>query len=91
MNISSINNLASHATAASQPVQPLNPEQKALIQAVKVVNAAEVFGQDNELTFIIDRAAHIAVARVVNKKTGEVVLQIPNEEVLRMAEESSTR
>jgi uncharacterized FlaG/YvyC family protein len=91
MNISSINNLASLPTAASQPVQPPNPDQKALIQAVKAVNAAEMFGQENELTYIIDRAAKIAVARVVNRKTGEVVLQIPNEEVLRMAEESSTR
>jgi len=92
MNISSINSLASQLTTAAQPAPPRPTEdQKALIQAVKAVNAAEMFGQENELTFKIDRAAGIAVVRIVNKKTGALVQQIPTEEVLRMAEESSGR
>ncbi len=94
MNISSISNLVSYAGAVSQAAHPAPPQtedQKALIQAVKAVNAAEMFGQDNEITFIIDRAARIAVVRVVNKKTGELVQQIPNEQVLKMAEESNGR
>ena len=62
-----------------------------MIQAVKAVNAAEMFGQENELTFKIDRAAGIAVVRIVNRKTGALVEEIPNEEVLRMAEESNGR
>jgi len=93
MNISSIGSLASHlaaATASAQsPVKPVSEDQKALIQAVKAVNAAEMFGQENEVTFKIDRAAGIAVVRVVNKKTGALVQQIPSQEVLKMAEESS--
>lgn len=91
MNISSINNLASQLTASTPVAQPPTQDQKALIQAVKAVNAAELFGQENELTFIIDRAAKIAVVRIVNKKTGEVVQQIPNEHVLKLAEESNGR
>jgi uncharacterized FlaG/YvyC family protein len=93
MNISSISNLSSQLTAAAEAAQPKPPsqDQKALIQAVKTVNAAELFGQENELTFIINRAANIAVVRIVNKKTGEVVEQIPNEQVLRMAEKSNGR
>jgi flagellar protein FlaG len=91
MNISSISNLASNVTETSKPVDPPTQDQKALIQAVKAVNAAELFGQENELTFIIDRAAKIAVVRIVNKKTGEVVEQIPNQQVLKMAEESYGR
>jgi uncharacterized FlaG/YvyC family protein len=91
MNTSSISNLASHVTEAVHPVQPPTEDQKALIQAVKAVNAAEPFGQDNELTFIINRAANIAVVRIVNKKTGELVEQIPTEDVLRMAEERNGR
>jgi uncharacterized FlaG/YvyC family protein len=94
MNISSISNLASHVSGASEtahPVPPPTEDQKALIQAVKAVNAAELFGQENELTFIINRAANIAVVRIVNKKTGELVEQIPNEHVLRMAEERNGR
>jgi uncharacterized FlaG/YvyC family protein len=89
MNISSISNLASQLNAATQPSPPKPSEdQKALIQAVKAVNAAEMFGQENELTFFIDRAAGIAVVRIVNKKSGEVVQQIPNQQVLKLAEET---
>jgi len=90
MNISSI---SGHANTAMQPaaLKPPTQEQKALIQAVRTVNASGLMGQENELTFIIDRAAQIAVVRIVNKKTGELVQQIPNEQVLKMAEESSGR
>jgi uncharacterized FlaG/YvyC family protein len=93
MNISSISSLSSHLSTATQPAEskPPTQDQKALLQAVKTVNAAELFGQENELTFIIDRAANIAVVRIVNKKTGELVQQIPNQQVLKMAEESNGR
>jgi len=75
-------------------VQPASPDQRAQIQAVKAavktLNDApkdEKFGPDNELTFFLDRASRQAVVRIVNRNTGEVVQQIPNERVLRMAEE----
>jgi uncharacterized FlaG/YvyC family protein len=66
---------------------PLNQDRRNLIQSVKAVNASEFFGQENELTFIVDRATRRAVVRLVSRKTGEVVEQIPAEYVLRMAEE----
>lgn len=92
MNISSISNLSTHLRTAAQPaVQKPTQDQKALIPAVKAINAAEMFGQDHELTFVIDRAARIAVVRLINRKTGEVLQQIPNEQVLKMAEESNGR
>lgn len=61
--------------------------QRQLIQAVKAVNGAELFGQDTELTFVLDRETHKTLVRVINKKTREVMLQIPPESVLRMAAE----
>jgi uncharacterized FlaG/YvyC family protein len=93
MNISSISSFSSHLSTATQSAEPKPPtqDQKALLQAVKTVNAAELFGQENELTFIIDRAANIAVVRIVNRKTGALVQQIPNQQVLKMAEESNGR
>jgi uncharacterized FlaG/YvyC family protein len=93
MNISSISSLTSHVSASTQPaeVKPPTQDQKALIQAVKAVNAVEAFGPENEFTFIIDRAAQIAVVRVVNKKTGAVIQQIPTQQVLKMAEEINGR
>ncbi|HVO99242.1 MAG TPA: flagellar protein FlaG [Bryobacteraceae bacterium] len=93
MNISSISSIACqvNATTASARSQPKPPtqDQKALIQAVKAVNTAEMFGQENEVTFKIDRTAGIAVVRVVNKKTGALVQEIPSEQILKMAEESN--
>jgi uncharacterized FlaG/YvyC family protein len=90
MNLSSISSLSSHLTTAAQLAPPKSTEdQKALVQAVKTVNAAQMFGQENELTFRIDRAAGIAVVRIVNRETGELVQEIPNEQVLALADESN--
>jgi len=88
MNISSTPNAATiaHTPDASLP-QPATQDQRELIQAVKAVNAAELFGEENEVTFLLDRNTHKAVARIVNKSTHEMVAQIPSETVLRMAEE----
>jgi uncharacterized FlaG/YvyC family protein len=74
---------------AETPVpRPPSADQHALVQAVKAVNAIELFGQDNELTFFLDRNTHRAVVRIVNRNTREVVQQIPDEYVLRLAEAS---
>jgi uncharacterized FlaG/YvyC family protein len=93
MNISSINNLAAHVSAPTEPSQPkvTNPEQRALIQAVRAVNATDLLGQESELTFVLDRLAKKAIVRIVNKKTGELIRQIPSKEVLRLAEEARGR
>jgi len=89
MAISSINNLTSAVAApASQALpQPVSEDQRALLQAVKAVNTAQLFGQDKELTFIKDRVTQKPAVRIVSKETGEVVAQIPAENVLLMAEE----
>lgn len=59
-----------------------------LIQAVKAVNEAQVFGQNSELTFAIDRQTRRTVMKIVDKETQEVIRQIPQEYVLRLAEET---
>ncbi len=93
MDISSIPNLSVPAGAPAEiPIpRPPSAEQKALVQAVKAVNASELFGHDNELTFFLDRNTHRAVVRIVNRNTREVVQQIPDEYLLRLAEESRGR
>ena len=65
----------------------LNNERRELIHAVRAVNAAELFGQNNELTFVLDRQTHRPLLRIVDRKTKEVVRQIPPEQVLRLAED----
>lgn len=90
MDISSINNVAQHPGTPMEPgylPQPVTQDQRGLIQALKAVNSSELFGEENELTFIVDRATRRMVVRIVNRNSGEVVDQIPAEYVLRMAEE----
>jgi flagellar protein FlaG len=57
-----------------------------MAQAVTAVNSARLFGQDNELTFAMDRGTKRMVIRLVDQKTGEVIRQVPSETVLRLAE-----
>lgn len=92
MDTSSIINAAAiMGVPAAAALPPVTPDQRALIQSVKAaakaVNDAQPFGENNELTFFLDRNARQAVVRIVNRDTGEVIQQIPNEQVLRMAEE----
>lgn len=75
-------------TAAPSPVAE---DRRALIQAIRAVNAAELYGQENELSFVFDRETQRPVVRIVDRKTREVVQQIPSEHVLRLAEELSQR
>src|SRR5215472_1983084 len=93
MSASSTNNLAMQVSMASEmsATRPLAADaiedERVLIHAVRAVNASEVLGQENELTFAIDRRSRRTLVKIVNKRTGEVVQQIPPEYVLRMAEE----
>lgn len=66
-------------------------ENRELIQAVRTVNGAELMGQDNELSFLMDRETQRPVLRIINRKTNEVVRQIPPEYVLEMARELRSR
>jgi len=77
----------------SQPaptaIVPVNSETRSenreLIQAVKALNATELFGQNQELTFVFDRTTHRPLVRIVDRETREVIRQIPPEYALRMA------
>jgi uncharacterized FlaG/YvyC family protein len=65
-------------------------DNREVIQAVKALNQTEAFGPNNELTFKMDRNTHKPVIRVVDRKTGETVTQLPPEYVLRLAAESKS-
>ena len=89
MSASSINSLAMHVRVAGAPstTGPPDEDERTLIHAVQAVNASEMLGQENELRFALDRRSPCPLVKIVNKRTGEVVQQIPAEYVLRMAEE----
>lgn len=62
-----------------------------MVQAVKAVNEAGLFGQQYELTFDQDRDSRRTLLRLVDKNTHEVVRQIPPEYLLRMARDLKGR
>ena len=66
-------------------------ENREVVRAVKALNATEMFGQENQLLFRRDPESQRMVVRVVNRKTEEVVSQIPAEYILRLAEDLKPR
>jgi len=64
-------------------------ENRQVVQAVRAVNASGKLGV-SDLTFSLDRYTRRPVVKLVNRQTNEVVAQIPNERVLRIAEELKT-
>lgn len=62
-------------------------EEREIVQAVKALNGAEMFGHENQLMFQRDSQTQRMVIRMVDRRTNEVVAQIPSEHVLRMAED----
>lgn len=92
MEIAAINQSVAMATATVASPPPETPQrQRELIHAVKAVDASALFGEGNELTFVLDRATGKTLARIVNSKTGDVVMQLPPEYVLEMAKESEAQ
>ena len=88
MNISS-SNPSAPLFVQSQSVATVPPEEAAqrrqLVQAAKSVNASGTLGQ-NQLVFTVDPTTHHVIMRVENRDTGEVILQVPPEDVMQMAE-----
>jgi flagellar protein FlaG len=70
-------------TGSSIRIQAANRD---IIQAVRAVNASDKLGDKNELSFSLDPRTHRPVVKIVNRDTKEVIEQIPNEQVLRLAE-----
>lgn len=84
---------AAASAQVSQQVRPSSEElaqQRELIHAVRAVNESQSLGSDRELTFALDRGTRRVVVRLVDKTTREVLLQIPTERLLRLAEEAAS-
>ena len=78
-----------HTPATIEPVDRTAAVRE-VVQAVKAVNQVEMFGPENELLFQRDSRTQRMVIRLVNRKTREVVSQVPAEYVLRLVEDRRT-
>ena len=87
MNISSSNPSASAILPAAVSVHPQEAAQRRqLVQAAKSINVSGMLGQ-NQLVFSVDPATHRMIMRIENRETHEVVLQVPPEYVIRLAQD----
>jgi len=89
MNISSSNPIASPADlyGGASPAA----ERQRMAQAIRAVNQANIFGENRELTFSLDRATQQMVIRVIDRDTRETVMQLPPEYVLRLAADQAKK
>jgi flagellar protein FlaG len=62
-------------------------ERRELVKAIKAINATEFFGENYELTFVMDRETQRPLLRIVDRQTREVIRQLPPEYTLRLTEE----
>lgn len=90
MDINSIGRSVQPLAAASVAPVEHTAEHHEIVQAVKALNATEMFGQENELLFQMDHQARRVVIKVINRNTREVLCQVPPEYVLRLAEDLHT-
>jgi uncharacterized FlaG/YvyC family protein len=88
MEVASLQGVALAAPVAQPSAVPpeIAAEQRQIVQAVKALNSTDMFGENSELTFVLDRETRRPLVRIIDKKTNEVIRQIPPEYALRMAE-----
>ena len=88
MEINSVNVINQPAPVSAEvPTQSARADNRQLIQAVKALNATEMFGENSELTFVLDRDTRKPLVRIIDRVTQEVIRQIPPEYAIRLAED----
>jgi uncharacterized FlaG/YvyC family protein len=93
MEMDSLRAAQMHGAMAQNSVAPAERriDRPEMIQAVHAVNESALFGDEYELTFSMDRGSRRPLLQLIDRKTREVVRQIPPEYVLRAARELSRR
>jgi uncharacterized FlaG/YvyC family protein len=87
MDVNALSRITQALPAAATAIPPDKAaENRQVVQAVKAVNQSEMFGEDNDLVFQKDPDTQRMVVKVINRKTKDVISQIPPEYVLRLAE-----
>jgi flagellar protein FlaG len=64
----------------------LQPTVNRDVLARAAQRVADSLGSGNSFSFAVDNQTGITIVRVINKATGELVRQIPTEEVVRVAQ-----
>ncbi len=88
MEIRSIStDLVAPVAPQATPSPAVQAQDREVIRAVKALSGTQMFGENNELTFVLDRETRRPLVRIVDRETKEVIRQIPPEIALRLAAE----
>ena len=79
-------NLSSLQAFLPSAMNQMTMEVKAVRDAVNAVNQSELLGFDRELRFARDPMTKLPIIQVLNRGTGEIIVQIPSEFILGLAE-----
>jgi uncharacterized FlaG/YvyC family protein len=82
-----VNRVNATAPVADPGVAEKLQTRPEVAQAVTAINSAKLFGQDQELTFAMDRETRRTVVRLVDRDSRKVIRQIPAESVLEWAKD----
>lgn len=83
MNVSNTNPITSSVDLYEGATAPA--QLRRITNAVRAVSEANIFGENRELTFSVDRITQRVIIRVIDRDTRETVMQLPPEYVLRLA------
>ncbi len=87
MDVAPLHNAPQIAAPAPTSV---SAEQQAenlqLVQAVHAINAAELYGEESELTLAFERRTRRATVRLVHRRTRQVIREIHADQVLSIAQ-----
>jgi uncharacterized FlaG/YvyC family protein len=81
---------ALYGVSNTLPIDPVSRSreevdaQKAVVAAIRALNKSEMLGSDRELQFARDSQTQKMVIRIVDSRSGDVLSQLPPEEVLRI-------
>jgi len=81
---------ALYGVSQTLPIDPVSRSREdadanqAVVAAVRALNRSELLGSDRELQFARDSQTQKMVIQIVDSRSGDVLDQVPPEQVLRM-------
>lgn len=73
--------------AADAPVPNTQKDNLDVARATRSLNQGGVAGSDRQFSFSVDPKTKIAVVRIVDVNTGELLDQVPNDYILQVAQQ----
>jgi uncharacterized FlaG/YvyC family protein len=78
--------LSSLQASAAPDVRPDTAHAPTVQNAINAINESELLGFDRELRFSSDPRSRFGVVEVLDRSTGDVIVQLPSQFILNLAQ-----